>query len=137
MAVRGARIEIVEELVAAGAERADKDGDRAATDHDLFAIEIAALELGRGRVKILDGEGDLLPRGKLELLGREAMVLYRDRIGGPVFRRCRPNRGERDCRECQCPQNQYAHPTASLDLWSIVIANHSQCKCDVLSQMPR
>src|SRR5689334_1172307 len=43
----------VEEVVGAGIERADVDGDRAAAGHHLLGIEVFALELGRGRVEIL------------------------------------------------------------------------------------
>src|SRR5580704_5849035 len=81
LAVRGAGIEVVKELIAAGPQRADEDGDGAAADHDLFSIEVRAFEFRRRRVEILDDQGDFLARGQIELKRREAVIVERERVG--------------------------------------------------------
>src|SRR6185312_1573703 len=77
---RALRIEIAEEFIAAGLQRADIDGDLLAARHHLLAMQFGALEfLGRG-IEVLDGYGDLLARRDLDLGRREAMIFDRQRV---------------------------------------------------------
>src|SRR6185437_6535587 len=72
-------MEVAEETIAAGIERADINGDLAMAGHDFLAVERMALELlGRG-IEVLDQEAHLHSRRDGHLGGLEAMVLDGDR----------------------------------------------------------
>src|SRR5437762_11619910 len=81
-AARGA-VEIVEELVAAGGERPDKNADRRARPDHFLAMQRAALEFGRLGLLVLDRQLDLDPRRDRHLGGLELVVAQQndDRIG--------------------------------------------------------
>jgi hypothetical protein len=76
MTARGVRVEVTEELVATGSQRADIDDDFLAGGHHLLTSQIGAFELLRRWIGVLDVQLDLLIRWDGDLLRLEAMVAY-------------------------------------------------------------
>src|SRR5579885_1960360 len=70
----GLPVEIVEELVAPGIERADEDAGLAPGRNDLFAVQHRALELAGGRLLVAHNQLDLDP-GRHRHLGRDPLVI--------------------------------------------------------------
>src|SRR2546426_4147872 len=67
-------VEVVEELVAPGREPRDVDRDRLAGRYHALAVQLEALELDCGRGPVRDLEAQALPRHRLDLRGREAVL---------------------------------------------------------------
>src|SRR5882757_5910231 len=78
-------IEIVEEFVFAGLERADAHDALAIRGDHLFGLELLALEFHRGGVAIGDADHDAGVRRRLDLGRLELLVLHGD-LNGRVLR---------------------------------------------------
>src|SRR3974390_3389949 len=89
----GLGVKIVEELITALIEGSDKDGDFLAGGHDLFAMELCALEFRGGRVFISHDELDLGSRRDLNFARNELVVLQHDEKAGII--------GQRGCRDSE------------------------------------
>jgi hypothetical protein len=74
----GLGVKIVKKFVTARIERSDKNGDFLARGHDLFAMELRALEFRGGRILVTHDELDFDPRWDLHLARDELIVLQND-----------------------------------------------------------
>src|SRR5208282_6364600 len=74
----GVGVEVVEEFIAAGIERANEHGGLAARLHQFLAVELDALELRHGRILIAHDELDLLAGRYFNFAWDELVVLDHD-----------------------------------------------------------
>src|SRR5437763_9493725 len=72
-------MELTEEIVSAGDQRAETNHALAAAGHHLLDPERLRFELFRGCVLVVDGEGDPFPGRHMQLGRRERVVLDHDR----------------------------------------------------------
>src|SRR5271165_5809003 len=82
MTARGLRVEIAEELVFPGLQRADVHRDLLSTGDHLFAPELSALELLRRRIVVLDSQGDFLAGRDFDFSRLKLVVFDDQRVGG-------------------------------------------------------
>src|SRR5262249_2311377 len=84
---RHVAVKIVVEIIAAGLQRRNIDGDRLARTDDLFAVHLVALELDRFLARVDDLDLEWLMGGDVERL-RNELPVFVAQFNNVVLRRC-------------------------------------------------